>query len=395
MRIAISAAITGALLLPTLTIFSQPLPHLSPVPENPQVLARNTAPHSSKKTIGFFPYWNLSDEKYQRYHLLTQVIFFALQVERDGSIRKLLDDKTEEPGWTAYKSQAFGMIFRKAKQSGTKVLVSVQSLEPEVIEAVVNDPQKRQRLVTDLRSLVQQKNLDGVNIDFEYSGTPSQSTIHNFTRLVEEVGTALKAVNHNLIVSVDVFADTMQKIRLWDMPLLTRYVDEVIIMAYDFHRPSSPIAGPIAPLRGSPDRYSYDIIHTLKDFSAAVPLEKIILGVAYYGYEWQTVSDETSAKTYPGSGALATYKRVRSLIDEKRPKLVWDEVALAPTLSYEEGGKRFRVYYENEVSLGLKYDLVNESGIAGIAIWALGYDGPYSNLWNVLEEKLFSKRSTL
>ena len=60
---------------------------------------------------------------------------------------------------------------------------------------------------------------------------------------------------------------------------------------------------------------------------------------------------------------------------------------MSPRLTYTENNNTYQIYYENETSLGLKYDLVNESGLAGIAIWALGYDGQFPNLWNLLPEK--------
>ena len=75
-------------------------------------------------------------------------------------------------------------------------------------------------------------------------------------------------------------------------------------------------------------------------------------------------------------------------MEEKNPTLDWDETALAPRAIYTEKGQIFQIYFDNETSLGLKYDLVNQSGIAGIGIWALGYDGEYPNLWNLLAEKL-------
>lgn len=385
-RLIVLSALVFIILPITVVLTNSPVP-LSPIPEKKPVVEQEVAFVPSKKIIGFLPFWSLQDMEYLRYHLLSQLVFSSLQVDSDGTIRRILADKTEEPGWTAYKSQAFGTIMRKAKDAGAKMVVSVQALQPEVIDSVVNDPGNRQRLVSEITEIARQKNLDGINIDFEYSGTPSQTTIGNFTQLVKEIDVALKSQQPYLIVSVDVFADAIQKIRLWEVQTLVRDVDEVIIMAYDFHRPSSAVAGPIAPLRGSPERWTYDVIHALRDFTAIAPPEKIILGVPYYGYEWQTLSHDSYAKTYPGSGALATYKRVQSLIAKKQPILSWDEISLSPILRYEDRGKLFQVYYENEVSLGLKYDLVNESGIGGIAIWALGYDGSYPNLWNVLEEK--------
>lgn len=381
MTIAIIAA------LYTNTI-STNLEFITPLPDDSQVLSAQTpSPSEPKEIIGFLPFWNINEEERQRYHLLTQVAFFALEIDAEGNIKKIKDDNTEEPGWTTYKSQAFGTMYRKAKDSGAKVVLTIQALGPEVITSVLNDPQKRKRAIHQTLEIIAVKNLDGVNVDFELSGSPAYRTRKNFTQFIQELRTALTAQNPHLTLSVDVFADAAAKVRLWEIPKIAKFADHIIIMAYDFHRMSSQVAGPIAPIRGAPKHWEYDISKTLTDFSKSMPLEKIILGVPYYGYEWQTSSEAAYASTYPRSGSLATYKRVQSLIAQKQTKLHWDEVALSPRLTYVENGKTYQIYYENETSLGLKYDLVNEAGLAGIAIWALGYDGEHPNLWNLLSEK--------
>lgn len=45
-------------------------------------------------------------------------------------------------------------------------------------------------------------------------------------------------------------------------------------------------------------------------------------------------------------------------------------------------------FMDNVSSLGAKYELVRRSGIAGIGIWALGYDDGYEDLWNLIRDKL-------
>ena len=38
-------------------------------------------------------------------------------------------------------------------------------------------------------------------------------------------------------------------------------------------------------------------------------------------------------------------------------------------------------------SLGVKYDFVKSQDLAGVGIWALGFDSGKSELWSVLQEK--------
>lgn len=364
---------------------SQPL---SPIPDNP-ILGTNdqVEKNSSKEKIGFLPYWTLKDEQNFRYQQLTQLAFFALAIDENGNIIKYTEDGYQEPGWTAFNSRKFALALRKAKESGTKVILTIQAFDSDTITSIVSNHNKKTTVIQETINLLESKNLDGVNIDFEYAGAPNKQTTKNFTLFVQDFNQALKDKNPEYILNVDVFADSSTKVRIWDIPNLANHVDQIIIMAYDFHRASSPIAAPVAPIRGSPKLWEYDILKTIRDFTNTIPPEKIILGVPYYGYEWRTSTENKYSSTYPGTGALATFKRVQKLIEEEKPDLSWDEQALSPRLVYKQGGQIFQIYYDNETSLGIKFDLVNESGLAGIAIWALGYDGTYPNLWNLLAEK--------
>jgi spore germination protein YaaH len=73
---------------------------------------------------------------------------------------------------------------------------------------------------------------------------------------------------------------------------------------------------------------------------------------------------------------------------EKTAKEHWDSDALSPYITYTEGGKIQTIYYENSRSLSYKLDLVNETNMGGIAIWALGYEGSSRELWDVIDHKL-------
>ena len=91
-----------------------------------------------------------------------------------------------------------------------------------------------------------------------------------------------------MTLSIDVYAGASDNKQLWDIPALAPVVDYIVVMAYDFHRRSSPQAGPVAPLFGGSELWDSDINEHLRKFLEYVPREKILLGVPFYGYEWQT-----------------------------------------------------------------------------------------------------------
>lgn len=387
---------------------STPPPLLSPLAQiaNPvaDILGINPK-HPEKIIYGFLPFWNMNESDNFNYHLLTHVAYFGLDYNPDGTIHKISDDNTLEPGWNQLNSSQANQVFRSTKSARGKTIIVMRAMTQKLIESLVNNPDHRQQVIDSTMEILDQKNFDGINIDFEYVGTPDTQTKNNFSLLVKQLSSVCKQTRPGCEVSIDVFADSAVKNRIWDYASITPHIDYVIIMAYDFFRSSSSQAGPVAPLRGACSESSsdqstcleYDVAQTIADFSKIIPAEKIILGVPYYGYQWQTTTSEFFSNTYQKTGATATYKRIQELLtsstQEDNSTILglsthWNDTTLTPWITYTDTeGNIQQIHYEDERSLSLKYDLVNQSNIAGIAIWALGYDGNWPQLWQLLQHK--------
>jgi spore germination protein len=129
----------------------------------------------------------------------------------------------------------------------------------------------------------------------------------------------------------------------------------------------------------------------LQAYLKVVPASKIILGIPFYGYEWQTTSRAPQSHTFPDTGSTAMVERVSALLENKEELKLeehWSQEALSPYLTYEKDGVIYTIYYENSRSLSYKLDYVNQLDLAGIAIWALGYEGQSRYLWDVIERKV-------
>ena len=59
-----------------------------------------------------------------------------------------------------------------------------------------------------------------------------------------------------------------------------------------------------------------------------------------------------------------------------------------PYLSYIEDDKTYQIHYEDTASLKLKIDFVHQAKMGGLAIWALGYEIPYQELWQTISNNL-------
>ena len=372
------------------TSHRSPAEFISPLIDRLPILG-TTTPTNSKVVYGFLPFWNLKYESNFRYNLLTHLVFFGLDIDASGNIRTRTDDGFTEPGWSAYKSESFSRITRRARDNGVKISLVLRAMDQATIESIINSPIKQRRLLTSVIEVINLKNLDGINIDFEYAGTPTPQLQSHFTQFIKYLSDNLKTKYPSLELSIDVFADTALKPRIWNLTELEPLLDHIIVMAYDFHRPSSPTAGPIAPLRGGSDgTWDLDITQSIQAFMQTIPPSKIILGVPYYGYGWRTTSSAIGATTYPNSGELATFNRIQQILGKTDTAITqisqnWDNTSLSPYLTYKLNGHSYQIWFEDERSLQLKYNLVNQTNLAGIAIWALGYDGDYPQLWYLLK----------
>ena len=61
-----------------------------------------------------------------------------------------------------------------------------------------------------------------------------------------------------------------------------------------------------------------------------------------------------------------------------------DQKTIHPATEKSEKKINYLVYFEDEKSLQYKIDFANQLEVAGIAIWALGYEGETRDLWEVV-----------
>jgi spore germination protein YaaH len=365
-------------------------PLLSPLTDNPvfQFLQQETPPSKNRIIYGFLPYWNLNKTTLQPE--TTHLSYFSLTMLGDGSIQTIQDGYSE-PGFNKLRSEEFLDLASTAQKNGTKVELVLSQFDNDDIVSLLSSDSAQDRLLQSIDSALLAYPFSGINIDIEYTGPITPTLRSNLTRLVTKVRQHINQRYQGVVLSIDMYAGAADKPHLWEVAELSQQVDFIVVMAYDFHRRSSPLAGPVAPLFGGKKMWDSDISEHLQAFLKVVPSQKIVLGVPFYGYEWQTTSGDAQAPTFPNTGATASFERVQSLLarrSELHLKEGWNEDALSPYLSYQEDGETFVVYYENSRSLSYKLDYVNQLDLGGIAIWALGYEGDNRELWDVIAKKI-------
>lgn len=340
-----------------------------------------------KEVFGFLPYWVLDNVDDINTKLLTSVSFFGLEVDGGGNIIKTdSSNKVITPWFYFQNGPRFEKFAKRLKQSRIKVYITLKCFNQANITKLTTDPSSREAFINNALFLMNSKSLDGINLDFEYIGTPPKNVIDGFSLLVINLNNELKRQYPKAILTIDTFVDAASNTRIHDIPILAQNSDGLVIMGYDFHTPDSPQAGPISPLEG----YGNSLLDLMNNYLEKAPPEKLILAVPYYGYDWPV--ENNNGRVLGSAADVKIYSYAEIAEASKRFQINWDENAKTPWYSYTDPKtKLLRVtYFENPRSLGIKYDFILQKNLQGVGLWALGFDGKRNDLNQLLSDK-FSK----
>lgn len=249
----------------------------------------------------------------------------------------------------------------------------------------------QQTFITNAINLLNSRGGNGLNIDFEGMGSSDKTPFKNFmVNLCNQV----HAANPNYKVSMALYAVDWSS--SFDMPALNAVVDNFIIMGYDYYYSGSTTAGPEAPLYNFQTSYNYTLSKSITYYlkQGASP-NKLLLGLPWYGREWETTSGTAPSATTGNFTSSRTFTYVKSnpatySAANKR----WESNSFNPYYSYVSGGNNRQCWIDDAYSMSRKFDMVNQRGLAGIGIWALGYDDGYQDFWQAIRNK-FSTCATV
>ena len=351
-----------------------------------------------RQVIGFLPYWELtSPDLTLRYELLSTIAYFSVGSDTDGNLLKRNADGSLTTGWAGWTSSRMTSIIEAAHAAGTRVVLTVTMFAWSTTErnrqaALLGSESARANLARQLAAAVRDRGADGVNVDFEPIASGHAA---NFTAFVRSLRAELDAVAPGYEITVD----TTGHVGNYELANLVAPggADAIFLMGYDFRGSGAATAGAIAPIGGT----LYDVSEAVQTFLRHIPASSLILGVPYYGRAWSTVSDAPNAKTQTGtrygSSVTAEYQTAATLAEENGRR--YDSVEQSAWTAYRKQNCSStygcvmtwrETYYDDPESLGAKYDMVNQLGLRGMGMWALGYDGTRPELWNALADKFLT-----
>ena len=295
--------------------------------------------------------------------------WYKLDDERPGS---LIDSVTAD-----HKRK----VIQSAHKKHLKVYMVVHNLLYESVEKgkqvasnVLDNDKNRTVFIQSLRNEMNQFKYDGINIDMENLYLTDRDS---FSLLIKKLSDALH--RDGKVVTVSVPANTGDsRANPWspwfDYEKLGLYADRLMIMTYDEHNPRTK-PGSTASVNWTEATIRYALKH-------GVPPSKILLGIAGYGWDWNTTANK------------ALYSSYALLMEQKtkyKAKVLWDSRSQTPHFSYvDQKHHNHEAWFENSYSLRFKLDLVEKYNLRGIGIWRLGLEDPM--YWMTIPKKIKVKK---
>ncbi len=330
-----------------------------------------------EEVLGFLPYWltNKAQSDYSKY--INTLSYFSLTIDDDGHIKKLNNPQEEEPGWVALHSGRMDPFFQSAKAHNVALSLTVFSGSSDSIYNIISSPPgSAQNLASDVLPLIKQYGFSDLNLDVESSRDASDEAREKFSLFAESLKNDLKGSNTTL--TVDISPSDLIKKHLINPKDMLGVADKVLVMAYDYHYTGSAVTGPVSPLNGAGVMSEYDASTAIEKALVIFPSSQILLGLPLYGYEWETLKESTASATIPGTGLIASNKRVEDFLEKcSSCSATMDPTFEERHITYLDTDTQtfHQIFYPDKDALSAKLEFARDKNLGGVGLWALGYEG--------------------
>lgn len=330
----------------------------SPTPVVEKKPSPTAKPKTSVKSTAsiFVPYWTdwqsgLTVDEYDR------IIFFGLTASEDGV------NKNE----AGYKKLA---DFSNFVPQNKEKWLALQLTNAEVNFSILDNQSSWSKISQQAIDEAKKNNFGGLVLDLEMTAISSDELVKKITDFVNFFYSKTK--EQNLKLALTIYGDTFYRQRPFDIENLSQSADEIMIMAYDFHKTLGQ-PGPNFPLAKN-GRYPYDLKTMVEEFFQFIPAEKLTVIFGLFGYDW--LVDEVAR---PISRAKAlTYHQIK---DKFLDSCNWqnclvkkDELSAETEVNYVDENLNYHiVWFEDKQSVEAKMDFLKKRGISSFAYWAYGY----------------------
>ena len=254
-------------------------------------------------------------------------------------------------------------LVNKMHQRGTDVWALVSDFDTNVDFATLYSSKKaRTNMVNTLINDAEKYGFDGINLDFE---NIKSAYAKDYLQFVRELSIACE--RKGLVLSTDNYKPEAYN-RCYNLKEQSRFVDYVIVMAYDEHYAGTD-AGSVASLPF--------VKEAVEDTVQLVGKEHVIAGIPFYTRIWTTTDGNTTSR------AVGMQAAVDQLNSDGQVAL-WNDDCGQYVASYTVGNSTRQIWFEEEKSIEAKMQVIQENDVAGVAGWKLGLEK--SSVWSVISK---------
>ncbi len=312
--------------------------------------------------FGWYPNWDTDYYKVMNYNLITTVAYFSFPVDPHTGNESSSYDWATTP------------LVDSVKAHGKNILLTATNFGGTNNKTLLNNNSASRTLITNLVNANALREGNGICIDFEGLNA-SDSLV--FVKFIRELKNALLKQDRKNLLYLSIPAVDWGHAFITDS--LNAFVDRYVIMGYDYYYSGSD-PGPISPLNSGSIWASSNLTKSVVDYlNKGVHASKLILALPFYGQVWETDSKNIGAVSKGFDGSLAynyIKKNLSGFMIEPNSESTYSMYAASGTNNpYKQ------CWFEGDTSFAKKINLIKEKNLAGLGIWALGYDEGYKDLW--------------
>lgn len=223
----------------------------------------------------------------------------------------------------------------------------------------------RSRIIEQLLAEAASCGMDGINVDFE---NMKEAGIPHYLQFLRELTSAAHA--QNLVVSVDTpvpQAYTMY----YQRGEQARFVDYMIVMAYDEHFAGSEEAGSVSSLPF--------VQQAVEEMTRVMPADQVICGIPFYTRVWtEKFGQSAITSEVLGMDGAKNYAKENQMTE------TWDASLGQNVATVETSDARYTIWMEDEQSMEEKLKVIQSADLAGVAEWKLGFE--CADVWSLISE---------
>ena len=268
----------------------------------------------------------------------------------------------------------------KNAKSDLKVLLSIGGWGAGGFSEMARDKTKRMSFAVDCKRVVDEFNLDGIDMDWEYPTQNAGGRIaahpddtKNFTLLMRDIRAATG--NNKLLTFASPCANYV------DFKEVEPYVDFINIMAYDMASHPYHQAG---LYRSQFTEWMSCEESVMAHYKAGIPMDKLTLGIPFYGRRHSSIVPS-------GDNAISYSDIVNTMLNNPAYTKKWDDCAKAPYMTNTSGS--FILTYDDEESIAEKCKFIRKHGMLGAMFWEFDHDDSNGRLRNAVFRGLKTKVS--